>query len=639
MNTPLARILLLVAGVLIGIGSFLGIKFILDDDSATVPQERTEQAQETEQESSTEGGNDIRGSRGINEVPTKVDQLVFPKLSFERKATIVSWVSTLTDDEIVNWLDQSTASSWIVSLDNRTDLQTTLLQKLSSSAPDRAMDFALARDDQRQAYSMANTVLQTWANTDLERAVARVKELEEQARYYCLNSLLNVRDDLPLEQMRKIAIELGDERSAFYMYFQNLTKDDIENPRDTWWEILDIANRESMQSAAGISLSIVAASWVEDSGLDVLDELVSSISNDSEYVSILPQILRGVSLNHPEEVFDYLISNLGDQATEIIQNSNIPSVWARKNPKGMIEKANTLPASRFRQAFVRNAVWRWAVNNPSQLLEQLAVVPPGERERASSRAIQELTKNSPTEAAEYVMQVEDEELRLQLAQSFIQSWAYTDLETAKEWVLSLPVAEPMRASLVGPLTRSMAQNDPKGAFEFALQQPIEEQEFPGGLVSIAPEVSILRTIAHQDIDLAIEMLPQVRTEGRASACTSLGSMLLLQGDTEQALGLVEHIPEKEQKGYYQMIATLWSSNDPKGLLDAFDEFPTSVKSRVALSMIMSNEGSNAYSEQEIANLETHISADDKKLRDRLKEIDMRNPSPEDMEFLLEFYGQ
>lgn len=639
MNTPLARIMLLVAGVLIGIGSFLGIKFILEDDSATVPQERTEQSQETEQESSTESGNDIRGSGGIDEVPAKVDQLVFPKLSFERKATIVSWVSTLTDDEIVNWLDQSTAPSWKVSLDNRTDLQTTLLQKLSSSAPGRAMDFALTREEQRQAYSMANTVLHTWANTDLEGAVARVKELDEQARSYFLVTLLSVRDDLPLEQMRKIAIELGDERSAISMYFQSLTNDDIENPKDTWWEIVDTANRENVQSAAGFALSNVAAAWVEESGLDVLDELVSSISSDSEYVSILPQILRGVSLNHPEEVFDYLISNLGDQATEIIQNSNIPSVWARKNPKGMIEKANTLPASRFRQAFVRNAVWRWAENNPRELLEQLEIVPPGERDNASTRAIEELAESSPSEAAEFIMQVADQAARVRLAQSFILRWASTDMKAAKEWVLSLPVADPMRASLIDPLTRSLARKDPTGAFEFALQQPIREEERISGLVSIAPEVAVLRTIALEDIDRAIELLPQVRAEGKASACTTLGSMLLLRGDNEQALGLVEHIPEEEQKGYYQMIATLWRSSDPKGLLGAFDKFPATVKSRVALSMIMSNEGSNAYSEDEIADLETHISADDKKLRDRLKEIDMSNPSPEDMEILMEFYGQ
>ena len=638
MNNLLARILLLVAGVLIGVGGFVGIKMMLQDDTTTIPRDRTETAQGEEQRSNTVDSADTNESDGVVAIPSRVDQLDFPKRTFDRKASIVSWVATLSDDELLSWLEQSADPSWQVSPGNRTELQTSLLQKFASTAPDRAIDFALAREEQQQVNSMVSTVLQVWANKDIDGAVARVKGMNEQTTNYFVRPLLTARDDLPLERMREIAIELGDEKSAFAIYFQNLTKGEIENPKDTWYEIVNMAIRESVQDTTGYVLSNVAIAWVEESGMDVLDEIVSSVWSDSEYVPIVPQILRGVSTHDPEAVFDYAMSNLGDQATEVIQNIGITSIWAQKDPQGMIAKAETLPASRFRQSFVRNAVWRWADNNPRQLLEHLEVIPPGELERASSRAIDRLTDSSPTEAAEYVMQVEDEQLRMQLAQSFIQSWASTDMDAAKEWVLSLPVADPMRASLVGPLTRSIAQNDPMGAFEFALQQPIEEEEFPGGLVSIAPEVSILRTIALRDIDLAIEMLPQVRTEGRASACTTLGSMLLIRGDSEQALGLVEHIPEDEQNGYYQMLAIAWPEQDRQGLLKAFDDFPKSAQSKVALFITMSNEESKAFSGEEIEKFESHISEDDKKLLERLKEVDMNNPSQEDMELFMKLYS-
>lgn len=637
MNTLLARILLLVAGALIGVGGFVGFNLFLQDYSKTAPREHTETAQGDESSPTAESGIDTNESDVVR-VPSSVDQLVFPKRTFERKASIVSWVATLSDDELLSWLEQSADQSWQALPGNRNELQTSLLQKLASTAPDRAIDFALAREEQQQVNSMVSTVLQVWAYTDLDGAVARVKGLNEQMTNYFVRPLLTARDDLPLDRMREIAIELGDERSAFAVYFQNLTKGQIENPRDTWYEIVNIAMRESVQNTTGYALSNVAIAWVEESGMDVLDEIVSSVWSDPEYVPIVPQILRGLSTNDPEAVFDYVMSNLGDQATEIIANSNIGTIWARKDPQGMIAKAETLPTSRFRQSFVRNAVWRWADNNPRQLLEQLEVVPPGERERARTRAIDKLTEHSPSDAAEYIMQVEDEQLRTQLAQSFIQRWAYTDMEAAKEWVLSLPVTDPMRASTVGPLTRSIAQNDPTGAFEFSLQQPIEEEEFPGGLVSIAPEVSILRTIALRDIDLALEILPQVRTEGRASACTTLGSMLLRRGDSEQALGLVEHIPEEEQNRYYQMLAMGWPAQDRKGLLNAFDDFPKSAQSKVALFMTMSNEESKAFSDEEIAKLESHISEEDKKLLERVKEIDMNNPSQEDMELLMKLYS-
>ncbi|MXW06914.1 MAG: hypothetical protein F4X56_05465 [Gammaproteobacteria bacterium] len=632
MNNLLARILLLVVGVLIGIDGFIGIKFLLHDDNTTIAPEPTEVARVKEIRSTT------KETGGIDTVPSRVEHLVFPDRTFERKAAIVSWVATLTADEVVNWLEQSTEPSWQVSQVNRTELQTTLLQKLSTTAPDRAIDFALAREEQRQVYSMSNTVFQVWANTDIDGAVARVKELNEQAKNYHLGTLLRARDDFPLTRMREIAIVLGDESVAFAVHFQNLAKGDIESPRDTWHEIVNLANIESVQSATGFALSNVAAAWVEDSGLDVLDEIVSSISSISEYSNVLPRILRGVATSHPEEVFDYVMSNLGDQATEIIQNSNIGYFWAQKDPQGMLAKAEALPASRFRGTFIRNAVWRWAESNPRQLLEKIEIIPPGEREFASSRAIETLTASSPSEAAKLVMKVPDVEFRKQLAESFIRVWANTDLEAAKEWVLSLPAADQMRASLVDSLTRTIVHTDPRGAFELARQQPIEEEEFSGRVISRVPEESILHIIAWQDIDLALELFAQVRIEGRASAAFTLGSTLIRQGDTEQALGLVGQIPEDEQPNYYQMIAMSWPEQDRTGLLNAFNDFPTTVKSKIAMMMIMTNEETKSFSEEQITSLQSHISEDDKELLDRLKKIDMNNPTSNDMEVLQELYS-
>lgn len=637
MHTLLARILLLVAGVLIGVGGVAGVIFLIQNDTSTSPRDQTKTVPGGGPLPSTATGSDTNEPRSNIAVPSKVDQLVFPERTFERKATIVSWIATLSDDEILSWLEQSTEPSWRVAPANRTELQTTLLQKLSTTAPDRAIEFALAREEQQQLYSMGNTVFQVWVNTDIDGAVARVKELNEQESYNFVGTVLTARDDLSLERMQEIAIELGDERTAFSYYFHNLTRGEIENPRDIWYEIINIANSESVQDTTGLALSNVAAAWVEEKGLDVLDELMSSLSHAPEYSSILHMIFNGISVGQPEKIFDYVMSNLGDQATDIIQNSNIIYGWAQTDPKGMLAKADTLPASSFRRGIVRTAVWRWAENHPRQLLEQLELIPAGHRDDGSLRAIRKLTESSPTEAAEIVMQVTDDDLQMHLARSFIPQWVKVDAEAAKEWVLSLPVAKPMRASLVDALTMSIAQRDPRGAFELARQQPFEEEEFPDGYVSIAPEVSILNSISHQDFDLALELLPQVRTEGKVSACTTLGVTFIRQGNTDQALELVEQIPEEDQAEYYQVIARSWPQDDPKGLLNAFEDFPTTVKSKAALSMIMSNEESKSYSDEEIASLENHISTDDKKLLERLKKIDMNNPTPEDMQKLREVY--
>ena len=639
MHTFLARILLLVAGVLIGIGGVAGVIFLVQDDTTTSPGEQTQTTPVVESLPlrNTASNADTSESGGKPAVPSTVDQLVFPERTFERKATIVSWVATLNDDEVLSSLEQSIELSWHVSPANRTELQTILLEKLSTTAPDRAADFALARDDQQQRYSMAKIVLQAWANTDIDGAIARVKELDEQASRSFVETILTARDDFSLEQMREIAIELGNESSAFAYYFRNLSKGKIEHPKETWYEIINIANRESVQNTTGFALSGIAVAWVEEQGLTVLDEILSSISNDSEYSNVLSQIFGTLSADQPEEIFDFVMSNLGDQAQEIIQRSRIVYYWARKDPMAMLAKAETLPATSFRQSLLQRAVGQWAQNNPHQILEQLELVPPGQRNYASSSAIQTLTRTSPTEAAKFVLQVADDALQAQLAQSLIRQWANIDANAAKEWVLGLPTNEPMRASLIYPLASSLVYTDPRGAFELALQQPIEEHE-PGGFLSTGHEVSILSMISHQDIQLALELLPQVRESGRTFAFTTVGSNLIQQGNAQQALRLANQLSEEPQQQYYRGIAMSWSMNDPKGLLEAFDDFPASTKSKVALTITISNESSSTYSDEEIASMEKHLSKEDKELLNQLQDIDMSNPSPEDVEKLQQLYS-
>lgn len=634
-----ASILVFIVGVLIGLGGVAGILFLVPNDTTTSPDKPPQNSQDAEKLPSaiTPKTVETNESGGDIVVPTRVTDLVFPKSTFDRSSSIVFWVNNLTEDQIVSWIEQSTDSSWHVATSTRTELQTTLLQKLAVTDPDRAVEFVLGRDDRQQQYSMTAIVFQTWASVDIDGAVARVKELEAQISPYLVGTILSARDDLSLERMREIALELGDERSGFTHYFANLTEGTVQNPKETWFEIINIATRENVQETTSLALSKVAVAWIQKQGMNVLDEMLASISNDSEYSSVEPAIFRALSVDQPETMFDYIMSNLGDRAIEVIEESGMTYSWARKDPKGMLAKSQSLPPSRMRQSMIHTAIRRWAENSPRELLAQLELVPSSEREAATISAIEELTKNSPTEAAQFVLKVTDDALQTRLARRLVQTWGSNDFSTAKEWVLSLPANEPMRASLIGPLAQSVVHTDPRSAFELALQQPIvaNEQSAPS---SWTPEAAILSFIVFDDIDLAIELLPQVRDRGRTAAFGTVGSAMIRQGNPQQALDLADQLPEKAQLKYVQNIVGSWSLNDPKGLLNAFENIPDGSKSRVALRVIMMNEGYSNYSDEEIARFEKYLSQDDKELLDKLKEIDMNNPSPEELETINQLYS-
>jgi len=624
MRTLISRVVVFVIGALIGIGGVAGVLFLLKDEMTSISVEQTSSTQTAESVpfESTRSEDGV-SSPSINAVvPSRINDIVFPKSTFELKAGIVFWVATLTDDQIIDLLGQSTEASWDVPYANRTELQITLLQKLSTTAPARALDFVFELD-QYQRNSMIRTVYAAWARDDLHKAIERAKELDHPDSFYALDAILDAHTDLPFERKRAIAIELRDERHAFYRHFTNLTKDQIENPRETWYEIVNLASSENVQEEAGDALNRVAIVWFQERGLEILDEIVSSTWEDFDYYFVLDGLFDDLSADRSQEVFDYIMSNLGDRAIEVIRDTRLSENWARRDPKNMLARVKTLPASDFREDLIRLSVRRWAANNPQQIFEQLEQVPLGLREYASERAIDEFTQKSPTEAAQFVLQMSDEEMQERLATTLIQTWCKEDAVSAKEWVLDLPTNDPIRASMISALKWRLVSTDPRGAFELALKEPID----------YGSEDSILDRIADDDVQLALELLPQVREGRKVSAYAHIGRSLVEQGFSTQALDLANDLDQTEQKEFYQRIAMRWAYDDPKGLLKVFDDFPTFTRSRIAVGLKITNEVGNYYSEEEIAHVEKHISDKDKELFKQVQNIDIDNATEEELELL------
>lgn len=624
MQTLFVRVVVFVIGVLIGLCGVAGVLFLLKDGMTGNPVEQTQSTQRAESVPLEGTSSDDRDNTPPYNavVPSRIDDIVFPKRTFNLKAGIVFWVATLTDEQIVELLEQSTQTSWNVSFANRKELQTTLLQKLSTTAPVRALNFALEREPY-QRNSMIRRVYAAWARNDLNKAIERAKALNEQDSRSALAAILDARTDLPIERRRDIGNELGDKQYAFYSHFGDLTKNQIDNPRETWYEIVDLANRESVQEEAEDALNRVAFVWLEKEGIQILDEIVSSISDDYDYYFVLDGLFDDLSSDQSQEVFDFVMGNLGDRAIELIQDSGLADNWARQDPEKMLAKVKTLPASDFRQDLFRMSVRRWAEKKPQQILEQLEQLPLGLRVYASERAIDQFTENSPTAAAQFVLQIPDEDMRRQLSSRLVVQWTKEDTDAVQAWVLNLPSNDPIRASLMNSLKWRLIATNPRDAFALALQQPIAD----------GSEDVVLDRIADDDVQLALELLPQVRETRKVSAYTWIGISLVKQGFVQRALDLANELDPTEQASFYQGIAMNWVQHDPKRLLRVFDDFPTAVKSKIAVGLKILNELTNDYSDEEITHLERHINEKDQELFEQVQKIDLDDPSEEEEELL------
>lgn len=606
------------AGAFVGVAVAIVILFVFQNYTATSKVESTtatkHRSEITPGESKT-----ISNPAGLaNPSSTRahiarVDNLVFPKDTFSRKLTIGTWVAALSGDQILSWLEQSTEPSWNESSENRNDLQSALLQKLTIIAPDEALAFAWSRDEQ-QRYTMASIVLLVWAYVDLRGAISRVKEMNEADSMYFLPTILRACGDCNLDRQREIAKELGDEAYAFSNYFRNVSTGTVEDPKKTWYEIISISNAESFQAIVDFALGDVAHDWVAQDGISVLDEIVSSITEDSPNSSTLSRVFNTLAETRPEEIFDYVTRTFENQSLELIQKSNIVYHWARKDPKGVLIKAQSQRASAIQQDLVLNAVRHWANINPVQMLEQLDLIPLRHHNFARSRAIKRLAQTAPTEAAKFVLKERESELRRILATSLVEAWSKHDADAAKDWVINLPSTDSLRTELILPLARAMIDSDPRGAFRLALEQPIDEEgaaPFP----AMGFESSILNTIVYQNLELAVELLPQVRDSGNALVFTysSVGVELIQKGETQRAFNLANQLPAEAQAQYYQSIASNWSMRDPRGLLKAIEDSTSEeIRSKLAFSLSVLNKYTNAYSAKEIADLKKYISEEDRK---------------------------
>lgn len=543
--------------------------------------------------------------------PTNLNELVFPLSAFDRKLSIVSWVATLSEDHLLDWLKQSTDPSWSIDRAIRKELQSVLLRRLADLAPEKTLDFVMSlKYDEREF--MATIVLFNWARTNLDKTVSYFKNVKSQSTIRWIPAILRAQDNLNLNQMRELAQALGDESYAFNVHLEKLVPAKIENPRKIWTEIINLLDRKDLKGLASEVLNSVALALVRDEGLAALNEIESSLSRLAFY-----DVLYALLSDKPGETFDYILDNLGERGEEFIQYEGI-WILAQHDPAGLLARIEVLLDLEFHTQFDRehtiDAIYIAAEHSPRQLLEVFNVLPQQHKLGAIYRALKNL---KPDEATDFIMNLSEPALKGELASRFFWHWSRQNLDEARNWVVNLPEYEPERSALMRSLAHALVSTQPREAFQIALEQPpVEPQPVHGW----SGESAILISISRNDVDLAMQLLPMVRDidRNRIHAYCVVGDTLIKNGETKKAIALGKQLSSEEQIEYYQDIAQTWVITNPQQLFNELSEFPSdSIKSEVAVLMVryaIANSGT--YSTEQLAQLNKYILKED---RDKLNE--------------------
>ena len=381
MNSPIVRIVTLIAGILIGFGITWGILILSTERESTAPIRTTnleESASNDVNEESESTSNSKRREPLV--IPDDITQLPIPQGLFDQKHAIANWVVSLDEDQILNWLEQSTQPKWNVSTNFRTELQIALIQKLSQSSPEKALKFAAERIEPVRA-TLGSIVIFEWATSDLDRAINYVKtttSLTVLDRSWVLHSILQSQVGLTLEQQTEIARELGDEAYAITFYFLSLLTAKIDDPEKLWYEIVELAESENRQHTD--TLEAVAQKWIERDGLQILDEVSASITDKR----LLQSVTFGVLMDHAdveeqtEEAFEYTFKLHDDFPWKGFILRSIINQWARYDHMAVLNRAETLPPSSYRQDMIEDGYREKARIEPKQTLENLDSLPAGD---------------------------------------------------------------------------------------------------------------------------------------------------------------------------------------------------------------------------------------------------------------------
>lgn len=577
--------------------------------------------------------NNISGtSHAIENVSLQQDTLL-------REQVIYSYVDGLSEREVEQVLEQTTESSWKLSHHVRKELQVALLERLASSNPSEAVEFALAQTDviefeelptartplgefpfthlptELNRSSLVHIVFREWAQFDHESAIASAQNLQLEYKTAAVEGIVEAQSDQPLSTLLELVKELDVEDAAMSSYSELFNVENIEDPEALWNDL--VALQTASRATHSWTLSNVALQWYEQEGLSVVEKIQASTTDNYLKGNAIYRVLHEAANDSPDRALSLALDipnhSLG-RGMFFFPAREVASAWATRDPHAAMQGVEAVENSGQRDDLKRQVAATWAWSEPHYVLGNLEELPAELISIAISNAIRKIARTSPREAAELILQKTDDSTRVGAQRTVVLEWVRQDAEASIEWILNLPKSEESRDEWIEALTNYLVWSQPIRAFEIAVQQPLVE-EAPN-TESIGLEAQVIESIALDDIDTAIELLPQVRAGiTKSNAYAGVAVELIDEGETKRALSLGLQLPEANQATFFKSIAASWATVDAADLVESIEQLPSKeIRSALALAA-SSGRAKSEFSEEQLENLRQYLTEADQSTLD------------------------
>lgn len=479
--------------------------------------------------------------------------LALPSLFAQQEA--LHAISGRADKNKLNQLLKDAAA--VSDSQQRAFLLQILVARLTEIDPQKAADIA-AEAYQNKNYSLLPQVYQHWAKLDLQAAIKSANKInntyQQNTAAQGVLSAINVND---IQLITDVSKRLGIETSEEVYVSNSLIERAAQDP--------EIAMQEALFMTFG---------YERDSALN--------------------GIIDTWATQDPQQAFSY-VQDLTDNRLRKLLLETVLYRWAESDPQTTYEVLQTLPNSARTSNISYTVFTNLANENPRSALDIIENIPSSRnRYDAYTATIQSWAATDAQSAASYVAQLDNKQLKQQLAPTIIQNLSTQSPETALAWareqdptgqlylqntvVSQIAIESPDRAlqialssqkpelrqQLVVAAINSFSYNDPERAANML-------DQIPDADVSTEAINSVVYGWASSDPDAAIAWVNTKSTAIRNEGLINIGSQLA-SVDPDLAASYLPQLSGAVRESWVQNITYYYSSYDLAGATTWVESF-------------------------------------------------------------------
>ena len=415
-------------------------------------------------------------------------------------------------------------------------------------------------------YDLLPIVFREWPRVNMDEALTAASSLVGTLRESAMRAILDEQEDFTESNFENLTRTLGLHALTQRLIQESEVQELLGRPTEAW-ELM-MANNAVDDEYWNVLVE-VAKVWKQQEGINVLDHLYSDLYDRN--ISTFTHVLQAIAEETPAQAFDWVVGTSPDVQSKTA--ATVLEAWARQDPISALEASARL-------ADLGNSYWTrqvitavWAKKDPRALIQHVPQLPKKNRNLAVSAALATLVPLDPNEALESLQQLRSVSgaVDYNAESTLVRSWTKFDPTSAMEWVKTNKESGTSEYGLLmREVARVYALIDPEKALTVA-----RDEASSSIFYSTYLEIEVLDSLASRgQIDVAIKLLDQVRDEARLSAVQTVAGSLIWHNRIEEVLTLAQEMTEDQQVDYFKSIAFRWMLDSPTSLIDSLPNLPS-----------------------------------------------------------------